>query len=51
MCPGGEAVPILFAPGTTTVFMRIETPDPMVLPVHLADSGQAQHRQMLEAYS
>lgn len=40
-----------FAPGTTTVFMRIETPDPMVLPVHLADAGQSQHRQMLEAYS
>lgn len=40
-----------FAPGTTTVFMRIETPDPMVLPIHLAGPEQAQHRQMLEAYS
>jgi len=34
----------VFAPGTTTVLIRIETPDPMVLPVYFTTAEEAQTR-------
>ncbi|MGD8514930.1 MAG: diguanylate cyclase [Granulosicoccaceae bacterium] len=41
----------LFQPGKTTVFIRIETPDPMVLPVYLTRVEEARSRQTLAGYS
>ncbi|MDH5748341.1 MAG: sensor domain-containing diguanylate cyclase [Rhodospirillales bacterium] len=40
-----------FEPGTTTVLMRVESPDPIVLPVYVASVEEAQSRNTLEAYS
>jgi diguanylate cyclase (GGDEF)-like protein len=40
-----------FPPGTTTVYLRVETRDPMVLPVYLTSPEQAHSRQLLETYS
>lgn len=39
-----------FPPGTTTVFIRAETLDPLVLPVYLTNLEQAQSRLILESY-
>jgi len=41
----------LFQPGNTTLYVRTETPDPMVLPVYLNNIDAFVSRQMLEAYS
>lgn len=41
----------LFRPGKTTVFIRTETPDPMVLPIYLSSTEQAHSRQTLASYS
>ena len=41
----------VFQPGITTVYIRVETPDPMVLPVYLTSADQAHSSQMLENYS
>ncbi|HED17528.1 MAG TPA: GGDEF domain-containing protein [Gammaproteobacteria bacterium] len=41
----------VFQPGTTTLYIRTATPDPMVLPVYLSSIDAFVDRQMLEAYS
>jgi len=40
-----------FLPGISTVFIRVETPDPILLPVFLADIKKADADQTLEKYS
>jgi len=40
-----------FEPGISTVFIRIETPDPMVIPVYLMDLDLAQEREVRQGYS
>ncbi len=40
-----------FPPGTTTVFIRAETPDPLVLPIYLTSFAQFEHSQAWEHYS
>lgn len=39
-----------FQPGATTVFIRAETLDPLVLPIYLTSTEQAQTRQAMEGY-
>jgi diguanylate cyclase (GGDEF)-like protein len=40
-----------FPPGVTTLYMRVDTPDPMVLPIYLTSRESAYSRQLLESYS
>ncbi|MGA7179560.1 MAG: diguanylate cyclase [Thiobacillaceae bacterium] len=40
-----------FAPGVSDVFLRVETPDPMLLPIHLMPVDEAHAREMKEDYS
>lgn len=40
-----------FAAGGTEVFIRVETPDPMMVPLYLMSAAQAQAREQLETYS
>lgn len=40
-----------FAPGVSDVFLRVETPDPMMLPIHLMTLDQAHAREKREDYS
>ena len=40
-----------FKPGITTVYMRVETPDPMVLPIYLTSREELVKRENEEAYS
>jgi len=40
-----------FTPGATEVFIRVETPDPMVLPLYLTTAREAQAREHLQDYS
>lgn len=40
-----------FGAGTSEVFIRVETPDPMVVPIHLLDPDASQDRQMQQAFS
>jgi diguanylate cyclase (GGDEF)-like protein len=40
-----------FQPGTTEVFIRVETPDPMVLPIHLAEINAARLRESGQEHS
>lgn len=40
-----------FAPGVSDVFLRVETPDPMMLPIHLLTADQARTREKREDYS
>ena len=40
-----------FAPGTTTVLIRAETPDPLVLPIYLTSAEQTARSQILNSYS
>jgi len=40
-----------FAPGTSEVFVRVETPDPMVIPLHLQSREAARIRQMQQDLS
>ncbi|WP_097460843.1 sensor domain-containing diguanylate cyclase [Mangrovitalea sediminis] len=40
-----------FAPGITTVFMRVQTPDPMSLPVEIRTDKQDATETTLEAYT
>jgi len=41
----------VFQPGNTTLYIRTETPDPMVLPVYLNSVDALESRHILEAYS
>ena len=40
-----------FAPGTSEVFVRVETPDPMVVPLHLESREASRLRQMEQQLS
>ncbi|MEW6590180.1 MAG: diguanylate cyclase [Pseudomonadota bacterium] len=40
-----------FAPGTSEVYLRVETPDPLVLPIHMEPPEAAQQRELLHAFS
>ncbi len=40
-----------FAPGVTEVFLRVQTPDPMVVPIYLLTPDQAHTREQIEDYS
>lgn len=40
-----------FGAGTSEVFVRVETPDPMVVPIHLLDPEVSRDRQMQQAFS
>ncbi|MFP5408967.1 MAG: diguanylate cyclase domain-containing protein [Gammaproteobacteria bacterium] len=40
-----------FGAGTSEVFVRVETPDPMVVPIHLLNPDASQDRQMQQAFS
>jgi diguanylate cyclase (GGDEF)-like protein len=40
-----------FEPGVSTLFIHVATPDPMVIPVYLMTSDQAQNRQVWQGYS
>lgn len=40
-----------FEPGASTLFIRVATPDPMVIPVYLMIPDQAQERQVWQGYS
>ena len=40
-----------FPPGISTVFIRAETPDPMLLPIYLEDVEEANAAQTVENYS
>ncbi|MBV1929968.1 MAG: sensor domain-containing diguanylate cyclase, partial [Gammaproteobacteria bacterium] len=40
-----------FPPGISAVFIRAETPDPMLLPIHLEDIEEARGAQTVENYS
>ncbi|MDO9465957.1 MAG: diguanylate cyclase [Thiobacillus sp.] len=40
-----------FGTGTSEVFVRVETPDPMVVPIHLMDPEASRDRQMQQAFS
>lgn len=40
-----------FAPGSTDVFVRVQTPDPMVVPIYLTSPGTAHERATLLDYS
>ncbi len=40
-----------FAPGVSAVFIRAETPDPMLLPIYLEDINKANAAQTFENYS
>jgi diguanylate cyclase (GGDEF)-like protein len=44
------AVDHRFDPGTTQVFLRIATPDPMVLPIYLMDTEAVVQRRIDQAY-
>lgn len=41
----------VFAPGVSEVFVRVQTPDPMVVPIYLMSAPQAQLRGTREMYS
>ncbi len=41
----------LFNTGVSDVFLRIETPDPMVVPIYLMNPEMAQHREIEQGYS
>jgi diguanylate cyclase (GGDEF)-like protein len=41
----------VFAPGVSEVFVRVQTPDPMVVPIYLMSPQQAQFRETQEDYS
>jgi len=41
----------VFAPGVSEVFVRVQTPDPMVVPIYLMSPQQAQVRETREVYS
>lgn len=40
-----------FAPGLTTLYIRIATADPMVLPIYLSSIESRHNRQLVESYS
>lgn len=40
-----------FGAGTSEVFVRVETPDPLVVPIHLLDPETSRDRQMQQAFS
>lgn len=40
-----------FSPGATDVFIRVQTPDPMLVPLYLLSPSQAQARQSMQDYS
>jgi diguanylate cyclase (GGDEF)-like protein len=40
-----------FPPGLTTILIRAETPDPMVLPIYLSSAEQTNTSQLLNGYS
>lgn len=40
-----------FVSGTSTVFIRVQTPDPLMLPIYLMSKNAAQTRQALQGYS
>ncbi len=40
-----------YAPGISDVFIRVETPDPMVLPIHLASPDTARTREARQEFS
>lgn len=40
-----------FAPGTSEVYLRVETPDPLVLPIYVEAPAAAQQREQLNAFS
>ena len=40
-----------FAPGVSDVFLRVEPPDPMMVPIHLMTPEQARAREKREDYS
>lgn len=44
-------LPHVFKNGETVVLMRVESPDPMVLPIYVATPKQAHDRAVVEAYS
>ena len=40
-----------FGPGTTAVYLRVETPDPIVLPLYLLTELEAERRELVQGYS
>lgn len=40
-----------FEPGSSEVYLRVQTPDPMVVPIYLNSLAQAQAREILQDYS
>lgn len=40
-----------FAPGLTEIYLRVETPDPMLVPFRLLSPGQAAHYERTQHYS
>ena len=40
-----------FEPGTSDIFVRVETPDPMVVPIYLATPKRARDRTTVQDYS
>jgi diguanylate cyclase (GGDEF)-like protein len=40
-----------FEPGVSTLFIRVATPDPMVIPIYLMSPDQAQEQQVWQGYS
>ena len=40
-----------FAPGSTDIYLRVETEDPVVVPIFLLTEKQAAHKEMEEGYS
>lgn len=40
-----------YKPGTTAVYLRVETPDPMVLPIYLTSREEMVKREIAESYS
>lgn len=41
----------VFGPGTTDIYLRVETTDPMVVPIYLLDAHQAAERSVVQQYS
>lgn len=40
-----------FDSGTTDIYLRIETPDPIVAPIYLLSPDEAAHREVMQGYS
>lgn len=45
------AVDHAFAPGTTDLWLRLSSPDPLLAPLYLLDASSASRREILQGYS